>query len=77
MKKWNTNFLLFFTQENVSFCYYIWTWNCNTRPESPRSVTTDDINRGPPDIKQEVTEAYNRYKEEIYVQIDNIQLINN
>ena len=50
----------------------------NTRPESPRSVTTDDIiNRGPPDIKQERKEAYNRYKEELYVQIDNIQLINN
>jgi hypothetical protein len=35
--------------------------NMNINPESPRSITTDDIiNRGPPDIYQEREEAYNR-----------------
>ena len=37
--------------------------NMNINPESPRSITTDDIiNRGPPDIYQEREEAYNRYR---------------
>ena len=37
--------------------------NMNINPESPRSITTDDIiNRGPPDINQEREEAYNRHR---------------